>query len=343
MDIIEVKNFLEQKIFLQLITDIKKFGKGQLSAFYVQLADGTQLSVKFYDNVQNVLYAYHVAHGLEQNPELRVPRLYKLKDKYFKYKQYFGLCFYYIEGKEISAVKLNKHYLTEVADAYAVSKKQIVFDTSLRKDKSLDEYIALIKQNYLTATSLSKSLLQRVFFRIALHFARRFVEKIEREHSQKQQIPQKLIHCDITKSNMLFKDGHFQSFIDTDAACYGYIGRDFAEFIISSVLHYPLFKSKRNSIREWYKLIDERYNLTTEEYLYGLDIYFLSRLEARLRQYQNKITFCKLCNFAEFLHLRTVTLKEILNMKKIYHNPLLLEACISFFSLPQDILFFWVY
>ena len=301
---------------MQLITDIKKFGKGQLSAFYVQLADGTQLSVKFYDNVQNVLYAYHVAHGLEQNPELRVPRLYKLKDKYFKYKQYFGLCFYYIEGKEISVVKLNKHYLTEVADAYAVSKKQIVFDTSLRKDKSLDEYIALIKQNYLTATSLSKSLLQRVFFKIALHFARRFVEKIEREHSQKQQIPQKLIHCDITKSNMLFKDGHFQSFIDTDAACYGYIGRDFAEFIISSVLRYPLFRPRLSDIDTWYRAVDEEFSLPLAEYSYGLALYYASRLTARLKQYQKKQTFCKYLNMRRFARLYPATLAILAKLKQ---------------------------
>lgn len=149
VDMDDIKLFLAQNIFSQPVMAIKKFGKGQVCVCYVKLSDGTELSVKFYKSVADALYAYQVAKSLEQNKVLKVPHLYELKDKYFQYKDYFGLCFYYIDGHEISTRKLGKRLLREIVDAYSAFKIPVGFKAALRTDVPIENYISSIRNDYL--------------------------------------------------------------------------------------------------------------------------------------------------------------------------------------------------
>ena len=85
---------------------------------------------------------------------------------------------------------------------------------------------------------------------------------------------------------------------------------------ISHFLEHLMFKGTSNN-EEWhlniskgYSIavdeIDKRLHLPAEEYIYGLDIYYLYRLQCRLKQYQEKITVGKYLNFIEFIKLRCV-------------------------------------
>lgn len=316
MDINALKNFLEKNVLQQKIILIKQFGKGQVAVVYVKLEDSVELTIKFYKTESSCVHAYEIAESLNKNSELAAPRLYKLKDRYFCYENYFGLCFYFIEGSEISAERLNKQCFEEVAAAYEIFQKPIEISCSLYRDHSLQEYIKILREEYLNRQMLSDNPIKKIYFNIFIYFARKFVDLIENAHSTDEKVEQKLIHCDITKSNLLFKNGHFRSFIDMDAICYSYIGRDFAEFIISSVMHYPFYKSKRKSIKCWYEVILNKFKLSTLEYIYGLDIYYLYRLKCRIMQYQEKIGFCKVFNVIEFFCLRNYTAKIIKKLNK---------------------------
>lgn len=313
-----VQRFLENEVFFRPITVIKRFGKGQLSAFYVKLSDETELTVKFYAQKEKVQYAYDVAQILAQNKELKVPRLYKLPQPYFEFEGYYGLCFYYLDGKEISASKLDLCNLKEVADAHAAFQNSFDVQNKLKKDIPVNAYLQNLRDNFLNLTSLSSNKFSCYLFNLMMSFARKFVSDISEQHLECENIPQKIIHGDITKSNMLFKNGHFESFIDTDSVFSSYIGRDFAEFIISSVLHYPFYKNKRKSITEWYRFIDAQYHLSLDEYIYGLDIYYLYRLQCRIKAYQTKFGVSKFLSFLEFLRLRNVVVRELKKLKTLY-------------------------
>ena len=312
----ELKIYLEQEILKNEIIKIKRFGKGQVFSCYVKLKNGTELTVKFYKNKSDLLYAYNVALGLEQIPELRVLRLFHMQNKFFLYKTYYGLCFYYIQGKEISANKISKFNLQEIIEAYTKFSNSILWNFELRKDISIEESLETLQKSFLELQYVSNNILKKYLFSIVCALCNHFINSVKERYSSRINVPLKLIHCDITKSNMLFLNGHFKSFIDTDSMCYSYVGRDFAEFIISTVLHYPFYKNRRIFIREWYKLIEERFHLSYEEYIYGLDIYYLYRIKCRLIQYEKKITLCKLWNFLEFLKLHQTVMQEIKKVKE---------------------------
>lgn len=309
MDTQAFADFLQQNILSQKIVEIKKFGKGQMPVFGLKLDNGQKLTIKFYSTQEDCLESYEIAQMLGKNPDLRVPRLYEIPHRFFVYENMYGLCFFYVEGRELGRSKISSANFKEIAAQFAVLQQtKIENPDKLRKDFTPETYIKTIKEK-LAATQAPATGLSRLYYKIALHLAAEFVSAIEKSHQTPANIPYKLIHHDVTKSNLLFLNGHFQSFIDTDSVRLGYAGRDFAEFIISTMMRYPFYKSKRQSIARWYRIIDEQFKLPLDEYVCGLDVYYLYRLNKRLDALQNKISVCKLYDFWEFLHLRKIIVK----------------------------------
>lgn len=311
-----VKNFLEREIFIQGIEQIKQFSKGQTASFYIKTKLAKEFTVKFYKNEADVKYAYNISLQLEENKELKVPRLYKLPDKYFIYNGgYYGLIFDYIKGSEIYATKISNENLSEIAEQYAIFQKSKIAQQYLHQDKDIPYYVNNLRQNYLSTNIRTRNKVKQTMYDKIQQLAQNLLDRIEKEHENQARPAEKIIHCDITKSNMLFEKGHFSSFLDTDSVCLSYVGRDIAEFVISTVLHYPIYRNKRKTIQFWYSEIDKRLHLSTEEYLYGLDIYYLYRLQCRLKHYREKLTIGKFMNFLEFIKLRAIIV-EFLRQKK---------------------------
>ncbi len=301
-----VKIFLEKEIFTQGIEKIKQFSKGQIASFYIKTKSEEEFTIKFYKNKENVKYAYNVSLQLEKNKALKVPQLYKIPNKYLKYKRYYGLIFYYIRGKEIKTSEMNLQILSEVAEQYAIFQKSKLAISNLYQDKNISYYINNLRQHYLTKDINSQNKIKQIMYNKIKKITQEILNNIEIQHQNKIEPPKKMIHCDITKSNMLCKEGHFASFLDTDSVCLSYVGRDIAEFIISTVLRFPIYRNKKKIIQFWYSEIDKRLHLSAEEYIYGLDIYYLYRLQCRLQQYREKLTVGKYFNFIEFIKLRFV-------------------------------------
>lgn len=313
----ELKIFLEQEVLKGKIKDIKQFGKGQFPVFYLKLENGEELTIKFYASQKNADRALNILLDLGENPALKIPRVYSGQRERFVYQGYYGIILNFVEGQEISASRLNSTLFQEIVDMYEQFQKSQIKNVVLGQEKTVPEYIKQVREEYLTQTSNANGLISRWLLDLAKFIASKVVNDIEAEYKAcSVDIPRKLVHRDITKSNMLFNEGHFAAFIDMDSVCYSWVGRDFAEFIVSSVLHYPVWKSKCKSIKEWYRIIDVKFGLSFAEYKYGLDIYYLYRLQRRLMQYQTKLGFCKFCNFLVFLFLRKYILKVLCECKK---------------------------
>lgn len=316
MDNNALETFLEDSVLHEKVVDFKQFSKGHNPTFYLKLASGTKLTLKLYISHDEAERCFLLLSNLGQNKNVAIPRFYD-KIKRFFYNEYSALLFYFIEGSEISSVRLNQSCFKEIAEMYAQFQKCEVKQVDLPREADVMQLIAKVKEVRDIAGCSSKNFIKRYLYSIVRKKSLQLADIIAKEYPNHQAPVQQLIHGDISKPNMLFHQGKFVSFIDMDSVCYSWVGRDFAEFIVSSVLRYPLGKSKTKSIRQWYQEIHRQFGLSYDEYKYGLDVYYLYRLRWRMDQYQKKFGVCKFFNFLTFLSLRKCILKELKNLEGV--------------------------
>ena len=294
------------------IVGAKRFGRGHHPVMYVRLADGTELTAKFYDKEEDLLAARRITEALGKNKDLPVPRLYPLPVPYFRVGNLYGLCFFYIPGREIKTRELRGGVYCRLISMYAAFQQTPLPEDALPVERDLSEYLKEAGDLCATIRQNSPTYLQR----LSVTEAEKLIKLLQPEIAAASQIRIRPIHNDLSKSNLLFDKGEFVSFLDTDSICLSCIGRDFAEFIISSVLRYPLFRPRLSDIDAWYRAVDEEFSLPLAEYRYGLALYYASRLTARLKQYQKKQTFCKYLNMRRFARLYPVTLAILAKIKQ---------------------------
>lgn len=313
--------FLQDNILHRPVAGIKKFGKGQLPVLCLTLADDnqTKLVVKFYRNRQDMLQSLKIARMFAENSALKCPRLYPLPEEYFCYDGLYGLIYYYISGEEISSAAVNIRHFNQLADMYAVFQNTEVGNTVLCQDRPQNDYLAALRRfshRLQKIADSKKCLFSKLRITVFLKMLSRFLARIENDYTAIQVPKRKITHNDITKSNLLFKNGNFAAFLDMDSVTLSWPGRDCAEFIVSTVRRFKFWRSRRKAIKQWYACMDKRLHFSREEYLYGLNVYYLYRICNYIRRRRYLGGFLKLYNFAQFIKLHKVIVNELYRLKK---------------------------
>ncbi len=317
----DIQSFLQEKILHKSVAKVQKFSKGQLPVLCLTLDDSepTKLIVKFYRSLSKVMQSLKIAQAFNQNPELKSPRLYPLSEGYFQYGSLFGLIFYYIPGEEISSAKITEKHFNQLADMYAVFQSVNVDKEVLHQEHSQKYYLDMLlryQKRIQKIVKAKKNLFSKLYMVLFLKIYSRFLTKLKADYSQMPIPKQKITHNDMTKSNLLFKDGNFAAFIDMDSVVMSCPGRDCAEFIVSSAMRFRFWRSRRHAIQQWYAAMDKRLHFSREEYLYGLNIYYLYRIYNYISRRQYLSGFLKLYNFAQFIKLHKTIVAEVNRLKK---------------------------
>lgn len=310
----DMKNFLQEQVLHRQVAAVKQFDKGQLPVFYLKLQNATQseLTVKFYRSKKQAEAAHALSASLAKNPKLCVPKLSDSAKQCFKYGGFYGLVYEYIRGREAASAGITAKHMRQLCDKYTEFQKCRI-DQPLRRFVSQNGCMTKLRRllDEIKKQNLSLKMRSAVFL------AEKFAEQISREYGKLKEPERKLVHDDVTKSNLLFEGNDFRAFLDTDSVCWGYVGKDFAEFILSNIRRYPFYKGRKKAVRTWYEIVDKTYHLSFDEYIYGLNVYYLYRLLNYFGRGRNNVSLLKLYNFWQFIKLHKTVVNELKKIKQI--------------------------
>lgn len=287
---IDLIAFLEQHLLKQPIISVRQFAHGSASQnYHVTLGNQRELLVKLthaYDE-QGIARLAQICQAVSDNHQLPVARLIPINKKpYFQYQNRFGLIMEYCQGHAVASYNLTEQHFMQIIDAYAVftntswPKEDVFIPLYPLKEQCLTHMNFI--QETLNKTSHINTVKKYLLTKIGnahLTFFERLLETTVNLPLNKQTI----IHGDFHNNNVLFHHNQLVSFLDFEEVGHGYIIEDIMRFILCVVQRLPIFINPYPLIRCWVKCADDKFRFSKEEWILGLNSYYVQRADKAFR------------------------------------------------------------
>lgn len=282
--------FLEQKVLKTPIVSARQFAHGAASQnYHIRLNNQQEILVKLTKsyNKQGITRLTKICQAVSSNKQLPVARLISFQQKpFFQYKEKYGLILEYCQGYAVPSYRINKHHFTQIINAYAV-----FMQTKWPKE---DLFIELypIKEQCFNHMNFIKETIQKTLFinglkkYVLMKTANAHLSFFERLLKTTVTLPEHkktIIHGDFHNNNVLFYRNQLVSFLDFEEVGYGYVIEDIMRFILCVIQRLPIFMNPYPLVEQWIKCANNRFGFTKEEWILGLNSYYVQRADKAFR------------------------------------------------------------
>ncbi len=277
-------NFLEKEIFHSPIDDIRQFARGAASYNFLVTTNNQKALVKLTRpyNEKGIIRLAKVCQAISENKQLTVARLIQANQSlYFKYEEKYGLIMEYCDGESIPSYEMKTAHFEQILSTYALFQQTKWNKSDLLPVYSMSEHchrhILFLEDALQNLKNLSqpKRFLFGMLCRKHLAFLNRLATtKIDWEADELE-----IIHGDFHNNNLLFKNGKLLTFLDFEEVKDGHPTEDFVRYIICLVQRLPFFINPYKYINNWFALCNQHFHYSTEEWIGGLNSYYLQRAD----------------------------------------------------------------
>ena len=212
--------------------------------------------------------------GLKETPHF-------ITDQFYIYENHIFLISYFIKGEHLSLSKLSYQALLSFEKNEQLLAVQNPFNASFLKP--------LIKPDDLLkeiSKSIEKLKLQKYsFFRFIEPKISFYLKEIYSQTPVLSQEPV-IIHADTKPDNFILKNGNL-IMLDFEMMRLGYTVEDLAQFALSLVLQHSVWRYNKKLFSFIFKYFTQTFHLKKEDWVYGVNMYFLRLLNRRL--YSSKL------------------------------------------------------
>lgn len=300
-------SFLQSSVFHSPILSIRQFNKGASSYNYlIETKTGKKLvKIAWKHKKSGVERLAKIIDTLSQNPHLATAHILPVQNAlFFNYKKNYGFVLEYISGKSLPSYKMKSTHFQQILTHY-----QIFMQTNWTNPKILIPAYNFEKMSKECMTTLHKyfyKLKKRKDFRSRATLY--LLKKVQNQLVCIQKTPLRMkkekisiIHGDFHNNNLLFNKGKLVSFLDFEDVGYGYITEDLIRFILCLIERLPFFIPTAVFIQKWIKLANQRFNLTKEEWIVGLNSFTLQKIKKVLGKKESIGSFTQIKNLIRLL------------------------------------------
>lgn len=309
--------YLEQNVFHKPVDSVRQFAHGAASYNFLIVVEKQKYIVKLTHsyNQKGIERLARICADLSQNEQLSGARLIPVgKSFYFQYLNKYGLIMSYCDGFSLPSYEMGGRHFQQVLSGYAQFQQTKWTDTTdflpLYPMKEVCQTQIAILEDYLQrASKLSKikRFLMTYFCKKHLMFLTKLQHSVLTLPADKLTV----IHGDFHNNNLLFNNEKLLTFLDFEEVGYGYPTEDLMRFILCLVQRLPIFIERYSYIYDWMKCANTRFHFSKDEWIVGLNSYYLQRIEKALRP-QGKFGSAKQLLKLFKLKLLTTQYKEVL-------------------------------
>ncbi len=320
----EFINFLETEIFHHPIEQIRQFVRGAASYNFLVTVNHQNVLVKLtrtykQDGIERLA---RVWQAVSENKQLSVARLIKPNNNlFFKYKDNYGLIMEYCDGESLPSYQMKTSHFQQILSAY-----QLFQQTSWQNKSDLlpvypmpthcRKHIAFLEQAQEKMASVSP--LKRSLFKWLCYKHLTFLKQLESTKLAWTESELSIIHGDFHNNNLLFKNGQLLTFLDFEEIKDGHPTEDFVRFIICLVQRLPFFINPYTYIDKWLELCNQQFHFSTEEWIGGLNSYYLQRADkvfSQKNKFASKRQIVMMIKLWLFFNRYNAILKSIYQLK----------------------------
>jgi len=307
--IYQLKKFLEKNIIKQTIKKLKNLNRGGTSINFYCETDDKKYIIKVIskEKRQRVERLCKIFNSLSENHYIYTAQIQKFHNQeIFEYENYLLIIISYISGHQFSARKITPKIINQIFTSYK-HISQLNIEGGYQKNLQ-----QIYLENKKILNELHKNNLGFIRNKILI-----CINKLNEKLSTKIVLNKniKLIHGDASLNNCLLdKDGNV-AILDFELIRFGYEIEDWSEFLLSSLLQHSIIIIPQKHLERLIKHINSLFNFTKQEWLYGINLYFLNLINKRLKSQKLFKSTRKSILFTLNLHKYNAILK-LLN--KIY-------------------------
>lgn len=281
--------FLEKSVFHHPIKSVRQFARGSASENYIIRIHDQNMLVKYthsYDRV-GIERLARICAAVSSNTDLPCAKIIPSANQlYFNYQNRHGLIMEYCAGQSVPSYQMGTNHFQQILAAYQQFQKtewqnQADFLPQYDMNERVEAHIAFVNEKLNQIRALP--FLQRHLLRFLYQKQKAFLESLKQTPLTLP--PEKLtvIHGDFHNNNLLFRQGRLLAFLDFEEVGYGYIAEDLMRFILCLVQRLPIFINPYTIIRKWLICANNQFHLSKEEWIVGLNSYYLQRVDKVFR------------------------------------------------------------
>ncbi len=277
--------FLEKKIFYHPIDDIRKFARGAASYNFLVTVNKQKVLVKLTrpHGAKGIKRLARVCQAISENKQLAVARLIKVNQSlYFKYEKKYGLVMEYCDGESLPSYKMKTVHFEQILLAYKLfqqtkwpNKSDLLPIYSM--EEHYQRHVMFLENALKNLNDLPQP--KRFIFAWLCKKHLAFLMQLGTTKIDWSVDELEIIHGDFHNNNLLFKNGKLLTFLDFEEVKDGHPTEDLVRFIICLVQRLPFFINPYRYINKWLKLCNQQFHYTTEQWIGGLNSYYLQRAD----------------------------------------------------------------
>lgn len=271
-------SYLETEILHLKIGKIHSLNRGGTSKNYrLVLKDCSYLLKVFPHNDHSILRAERllsIDRFLSQSPSIETPHF--LENKFFTFENHIFLLANFIEGKHISLSNLSIDTLSSF-----VQSEQNLASQAPKKDTFLYQIIKPEELFFKAQARIEELKKQKYsFFGFIAPFVSSHLKKIYTQTKIPFSDPV-IIHADTKPDNFILRDNRLVM-LDFEMIRLGYTVEDLAQFVLSLVLQRSVWCWNKKAFSRYFSFFTKAFNLKKEDWIYGVNMYFLRLMNRRL-------------------------------------------------------------
>lgn len=289
--------FLETDVFHQPIESARQFAHGSASENFVITVNHKRYIVKLIHREQKseIERLVRIYDSLTQNNAIRTTSIIHLNQSaYFTYHHHFGIVMEYCDGRSLPSYKITKRHFGEILYTYKCFQKLRWHNSqdilpAYRIPEKINNLIQIVQKSARTPNTFIFRFFNGAFLhKTLLNFLSQMkADKLDFATSS-------VLHGDFHNNNLLFHNNQLSAVLDFEEIRYGYPTQDLIRYIICLVQRLPVFINPFSVFKEWLILADTSFHFSTDEWIYGLDTYYVIRTEKLFRKLNKKNKFNRL-------------------------------------------------
>lgn len=273
----KIKKYVQQHILKTTITYFKPINRGGMSLNFICKTNSKKYIIKAInkEKKERIIKLCNILEALKKEPLIYTAHLETFNNQtFFEYEDKLIIIISYVKGKKISYLELSPLVIDSIYNSYKYIAK---LDIEVLPQKVLMNIYSENKQILGELLKQNKNFIKTKI----LNAIYKLNESLKTDISLEK--PLKIIHGDASLNNCLVDDENNVALLDFELMRYGYEIEDWAEFLISSLSQHSILFIPKNRLSQLIGYTNTLFNFTKQEWIYGINLYFLNLLNKRIK------------------------------------------------------------
>lgn len=274
--------FIKEKLLFQDVLKYRLLPRGSASVNYVITTASEKFLIKLCfnqtpDSIERLVKIYET---LSKNLSVPTAEPVRIDGKaYFVYEDKYACILKYMVGKSLPYIKMRLSDFDKILTTYSNflktnwPEKNIILPAinwTKRYRETARKLKAMLRNDAQTLSGITIKTM------ILKHCYLSFLKiKVSKESVSQTSV----IHGDFHNNNILFKRHQLTAFLDFEECRMGCISEDLVRYILCFVSHSCFIILPNYYLIKWIQLVNKRFRLSSEEWLWGLHAFFITRME----------------------------------------------------------------